>query len=83
MFNSVIEGLSKVVIFALNMLPPSPFKMVSDMLGSSGEFYSTLLGFFNFLFPVSECIVVLETWCFAIGVWYVWQLVFRWANVID
>lgn len=81
------EGLSSVIrmgvilviiSFVLAMLPESPFVAYISALQDT-----TWLKYFNWFFPVSECIATLEAWLGAITVFYTVQVLARLANMID
>lgn len=78
--SSVIRmGVILVVIsFVLALLPESPFVAYMHALDDT-----TWLKYFNWFFPVSECIATLQAWLGAITVFYSVQVLARLANIID
>lgn len=78
--SSVIRmGVILVTIsFVLSLLPESPFVAYISALDNT-----TWLKYFNWFFPVSECIATLQTWLGAITVFYTVQVLARLANMID
>lgn len=65
---------------ALNMLPASPFAFIKDMSASG---FADWLAVFNWFIPVNVFVGILETWCSAILLYYVVQIVLRWAKAIE
>jgi hypothetical protein len=79
LINALIRGLGAVLGIAFGMLPESPFQkylLQNDMI-------KQYVGYINYFVPVAEMLVVLEAWCFAIGVYYIIQIVLRWLNAIE
>lgn len=78
--SSVIRmGVILVVIsFVLSLLPESPFVAYINALDDT-----TWLKYFNWFFPVSECIATLQAWLGAITVFYTVQVLARLSNMID
>lgn len=78
--SSVIRmGVILVVIsFVLSLLPESPFIAYINALDDT-----TWLKYFNWFFPVSECIATLQAWLGAITVFYTVQVLARLSNMID
>lgn len=78
--SSVIRlGVILVVIsFVLTLLPESPFVAYIHALDDT-----TWLKYFNWFFPVSECIATLQAWLGAITVFYTVQVLARLGNMID
>lgn len=78
--SSVIRmGVILVVIsFVLSLLPESPFVSYIHALEDT-----TWLKYFNWFFPVSECIATLQAWLGAITVFYTVQVLARLSSMID
>ena len=78
--SSVIRmGVILVTItFVLSLLPESPFVAYINALDNTAW-----LRYFNWFFPVSECIATLQAWLGAITVFYTVQVLARLANMID
>lgn len=68
--NSIVEGL-------LSFLPDSPF---SGFIESVAEL--PYLSYLNWFVPVGTFIAIGSTWLVAIGVFYIYQAILRWAKVI-
>lgn len=67
-----------VISFVLTLLPESPFVAYTHALQDT-----SWLKYFNWFFPVSECIATLQAWLGAITVFYTVQVLARLANMID
>lgn len=78
--SSVIRmGVILVIIsFVLAVLPESPFVSYANALPNTAW-----LRYFNWIFPVSECIAVLQAWLAAITVFYTVSVLARIGNMID
>lgn len=78
--SSVVRmGVILVVIsFVLTILPESPFVAYTHALQDT-----SWLKYFNWIFPVSECIATLQAWLGAITVFYTVQVLARLASMID
>lgn len=69
-----------VVEFILGLLPDSPFKFLETLqVGTFGE----IMGWVNWFVPIYVFVGILETWLAAIAIYYVYQIILRWANAID
>lgn len=58
-------------------LPYSPFTVVINSIGEI-----PYLSYFNWFFPVSECIAVLEAWTAVVAIYYVYSAIMRWIKII-
>ena len=70
---NVVEGI-------LSILPDSPFAFIVD-LGNTPV--AQWLKWVNWFVPVYMFIPILEAWLSAIAIYYVYQLVLRWAKAIQ
>lgn len=61
------------------LLPTDPF---TEILANVPSFDSWI-NYFNWFVPVGLILDVLLLWISAITVWYVWQAVARWLNLIS
>lgn len=77
----IIEQLKQFLLAlasaALSILPDSPFQ---KFLAAIGEIPG--LGYLNYFVPVSEMVVILESWVAAIAIFYIYQLILRWIKLI-
>ncbi len=75
------ELLSGGIMAILALLPDSPFKILDDMT-ATGQI-AEWLGMVNWFVPIYSFIGILEAWLVCIAVYYVWQIVLRWLNVVE
>lgn len=79
----MMEGLTAALIaFAIsvvNLLPPSPFLLLEDMVGDE---FSDILRMVNWFIPFGTLVGILEVWLSGILVYYAVQIVLRWVKVI-
>lgn len=65
---------------ALSLLPDSPFLFLKEMAaGDFAEWFHIL----NWFIPINVFLGILEAWCSAILLYYVVQVVLRWAKAIE
>lgn len=70
---NIVEGI-------LSILPDSPFKFLETIsTGPVGE----ILRWVNWFVPVYAFVGIFQAWLAAIAVYYVYQIVLRWANAIS
>lgn len=62
----------------LQFLPASPFQ---SFIASFAEIPG--LGYLNYFVPVGEMIAIGQAWLVCIGIFYLYQAVMRFANLID
>lgn len=79
-----MDGLTNVVYnaieAALSILPDSPFKFLHDYSTSPiGQW----LGNINWFIPINSFLAITQVWLSAIIVYYVIQIVLRWAKAIE
>ena len=79
-----MEGLTNAVYGAiegaLKLLPTSPFAFLQNYSNSSiGQW----LRWLNWFIPISSFVSILEAWCAAILIYYVIQIILRWAKAIE
>lgn len=67
-----------IITLVLTLLPESPFNLYVNALSNT-----TWLKYFNWFFPVSECIATLQTWLAAITAFYAVSVLARLGNMID
>jgi hypothetical protein len=75
--NTLIEGVATLGEWVVSLLPQSPFRMFDNALDSS------LLGHINYFIPVSQMMDIFVLWGAAVGGFYAWKLVLRWAKAIQ
>lgn len=77
-FNWVTDKLDYIIQAILLLLPDSPFMMLTQ-----NEAVASLMGYLNWVVPIGEMIAILQAWLVAVGVFYVYQLILRWARAIE
>lgn len=71
-FNGLIQSI-------IALLPTDPFTEILANVPSFGSW----INYFNWFVPVGLILDVLLIWITAISIWYVWQAVARWLNLIS
>ncbi|MEG1709605.1 MAG: hypothetical protein RR313_11795 [Anaerovoracaceae bacterium] len=77
MISKINAFLSSIVATILSMLPNSPFSSVIDTVADA-----EWLGYINYFIPIGTLVGIATTWGVAIGVFYVYQMILRWAKAI-
>jgi hypothetical protein len=67
--------------WALSILPDSPF-LVIDSITVESQIYE-YIQYINWFVPVPAILALLSAWTAAILVYYIVQIVLRWANAIE
>lgn len=70
--------IKQIGIAMLSFLPDSPFLSFFNTT-IANEYLSAL----NWFVPIDKMIVLGESWLVAIGIFYLYQLVLRWAKAIE
>ncbi len=73
--NQVINAISKVIGFFLNLLPNSPF--VWEL-----NFETDFFRFINWLIPIQTIVSVLYMYCLAVVGYYCLRVVLRWIKAV-
>lgn len=60
-----------------SVLPTSPFRQFIQNMPSSVGFK-----WLNWLFPVHQCLQVMEAWLIAVGLFYLYSIILRWVKAI-
>lgn len=79
LINAIIRGLGAVLTAVFALLPDSPFQKYII----NNEIINKYVGYINYFVPVASILIVIETWCIAIGVYYIVQIVLRWLKAIE
>ena len=77
-FSFLIDKLQGILNTVVNVLPNSPFIVVS-MQSEASEWFA----YVNWFIPLSSFVAILEAWLSAIVIWYVYQVILRWAKVTE
>lgn len=72
--NAFLKAIAAVV---LSILPNSPFRSFIDSIGTF-----EWLGVLNWFIPVGTLVLIGTSWLAAIAVFYVYQIILRWAKVV-
>lgn len=75
--NLIISAIGSVLTWAINLLPPSPFNLINNSV------VLDKLGYLNWLFPISEALVIFEFWLVAIGLYYLCSVILRHIKIIE
>lgn len=75
--NLVIKLVGGILGLLISFLPNSPFNIIYN--SSFGEILSQV----NYLIPIAEMVVILESWLFAITGYYVYSIFARWLKAIE
>ena len=75
---STVKGIWNDIVNAIVLLlPDSPFKDVEIPAE-----VKQLFGYVNYFVPVTAMLAIGTTWLTAIGVYYLYQTILRWAKTI-
>lgn len=77
-FGQIGDWLNTALIGILSILPNSPFVYLQ-----SNTTVSKYLGWLNWFLPIDFALATLELWLFAVGIFYIWQLLLRWVKAIN
>lgn len=76
-WNAITDVLDDIVNAIVLLLPDSPFKDVEIPAE-----VKQLFGYVNYFVPVIAMLAIGTTWLTAIGVYYLYQTILRWAKTI-
>lgn len=76
--DSILKGLSSMMMVAVDLLPDSPFRHFIDNIDSI-----PYIGYLNYFIPVSDFVALLTVWTTAIGLFYVVSAILRTVNAIE
>jgi len=77
-FNWFSDKISYILQAILLLLPDSPFVALSKDAD-----IQQVLGWLNWFIPVSQMVAILEVWLVAVALFYVYQMILRFAKVIE
>ena len=77
MLDVITDWLHNIVAAILVILPDSPFSDFIDELDTSGWVKAL-----NWIIPVGDFIAIGTVWLVAIGVFYAYQIILRWAKAV-
>ena len=78
MIKAIVEFFNMLAGLLYSLLPTSPFVSFFNSMQQS-----PFLGYLNYFLPVAEAIVILQTWLVAIAVYYAYQMIMRFINMIE
>lgn len=78
MLDGIIDFINGALGSVLGFLPDSPFLAYMGILKNQ-EWLSTL----NWLMPIGEMIAVGQVWLGAVGIYYIYQIILRWARAVE
>ena len=76
-WNSITGIIDDIVNAIIVLLPDSPFKNIEIP-----EELLDVLGYVNYFVPVGAMLGIGTTWLVAIGTYYLYQTILRWAKTI-
>lgn len=81
-FSGLGDLLSQVLGYLVALLPNTPFWYVTSYV-QKFEALNRILGYMNYILPISAMVAVLAYWLGAIVIFYAIQVVLRWTKVIS
>ena len=78
LFNWITSKLDYVLSVVLALLPDSPFQLLTR-----NNTVIEYLGYVNYFIPMSEILAILQLWLTAVGIYYVYQAILRFAKVVE
>ena len=76
-WNSITDVVDDIVNAIVLLLPDSPFKDVEISVE-----VQELFGYVNYFVPVGAMLAIGTGWLAAIGIYYLYQTILRWAKTI-
>lgn len=76
-WNGIVDVVDDIVNVIVLLLPDSPFANV-DIPAEVVEIF----GYVNYFVPVAAMLAIGTSWLAAIGVYYLYQTILRWARTI-
>lgn len=76
-WNGITEILNEIINFVVLLLPDSPFANIEI----SPEVVK-ILGYVNYFVPVGAMLGIGTSWLTAIGIYYLYQTILRWAKTV-
>lgn len=70
--------LNNALAIVAQALPDSPFQVLTQI-----PEVQAVLGYVNWALPIAEMMAIFQTWITAIVIFYVYQIVLRWARAIE
>lgn len=76
-WNSITDVINDIVNAIILLLPDSPFKDI-EIPAEVKEIF----GYVNYFVPVGAMLTIGSSWLLAIGTYYLYQTILRWAKTI-
>ncbi|MBP1543246.1 MAG: hypothetical protein J6A16_04040 [Oscillospiraceae bacterium] len=76
-WNAIVDVVDDIVNAIVMLLPDSPFKDVAIP-----EEVVEIFGYVNYFVPIRAMLAIGMSWLGAIGVYYLYQTILRWARTI-
>lgn len=73
----IVKGINKILNAILFILPDSPFADIEI-----DPSVVKIFGYVNYFVPVKAMLVIAGSWLTAIGIYYLYQTILRWAKAI-
>ena len=77
LWNGLTDLIDDILAAVLILLPDSPFKNVDIPIE-----VKQILGYVNYFVPVAAMLAIGTGWLAAIGIYYLYQTILRWAKTI-
>ena len=77
LWNSITDFVSYIANAIVLLLPDSPFKDIQ--IPSEVK---EIMGYVNYFVPIGAMLTIGASWLTAIGVYYLYQTILRWAKTI-
>lgn len=76
-WNWIVDLVNNIISAVMLVLPDSPFANFTVP-----EEVQKILGYVNYFVPIGVMLGIAAAWLSAIGVYYLWQTILRWAKTI-
>ena len=77
-FDGIKDSFAELGEVIIDILPKSPITYIA-----SNPEVEKVMGYVNFFIPIYSMIGILEAWLSAIVIYYVVQVILRWAKVVE
>lgn len=76
--NGILNVIGTLITTILSILPDSPFSLIYNMNLDLSWFQ-----YFNWIFPISEALLVFTSWLSCILIYYGLSIIMRWIKAIE
>lgn len=76
--SGLLEGLEKIIVQILSILPDSPFRFLTQ-----NETLEPYLAFLNWVIPFDFMISTFQAWLVAFTLYFIWSVALRWFRAIE